>query len=64
MSRKITISLDAEDMAIVGATLRILGKQNKSPDITVGARLTRVGEAMVAAVAIDTMFASVEEARG
>ena len=40
---KIVVILDYVDAAVVGATLRMLGKMNKSSDESVGDRLFRVG---------------------
>jgi hypothetical protein len=62
MGAPVRVTLDSEDAAIIGATLRMLGRTNKSPDLTVAARLTRVGEQLTAAVAIDNAFAAMKEA--
>lgn len=61
MGAPIRLTIDSEDAAIVGATLRMLGRDNRSPDLTVGARLTRVGEQLTSAVAIENAFAALRD---
>lgn len=51
----ITVVLDADDAAFVGATLRALARSNRSPDVTVGARLQRVGDQLYSAAQVAGM---------
>lgn len=45
----ITVVLDAEDAALVGATLRMLGRTNRTPDPDANERMSRVGDQLYAA---------------
>ncbi len=56
----VTVVLDGEDAAIVGATLRALGRTSKCPDLTVGARLVRVGDQLFSAAQLAGVLAEVQ----
>ncbi len=45
----VTVVLDAEDAALVGATLRALGRTNRTPDPVANERLVRVGDQLFSA---------------
>jgi hypothetical protein len=61
VSRRITITVDATDAELVGLMLQLLARDHKSPDLTVPARLQRVGDQLVAAAKLDAAFALIPD---
>lgn len=59
--RRVTIELDARDAELVGMSLQLLARDHKSPDLTVAARLQRVGDALRRAAKIEATVEALEQ---
>lgn len=60
-SRAVTVELDARDAELVGMSLQLLARDHKSPDLTVAARLQRVGDALRRAAKIEATVDALEQ---
>lgn len=57
---RVTVELDARDAELVGMSLQLLARDHKSPDLTVAARLQRVGDALRRAAKIGATVEALE----